>query len=82
MKKINGALTATLLATVMLGGCSLNENQQNTLGGAGIGAVAGGVIGSMAGGGRGALTGAAIGAAAGAVGGSLMTPSHSGAPSN
>jgi len=73
MNKINGALIATLLATSLLGGCAnLNETQQNTLGGAGIGAVAGGIIGSMSGH---ALGGAAAGAAVGAIGGSLMTPS-------
>lgn len=72
MNKFKGALITTLLATSMLTGCALNKNQQNTLGGAGIGAVAGGVIGSMSGH---TLGGAAAGAAVGAIGGSLMTPS-------
>ena len=71
MKQIKYFIVTTLVAsTALLGGCSLNENQQNTLGGAAIGAVGGAIIGGMSGH---AGTGAAIGAAGGAVAGSLMT---------
>jgi len=67
MKRMQYLTTAALLSTVLLAGCgNLNKTQQNTLGGAALGAAAGGIIGQSWG-------GAAAGAAVGAVGGSLMS---------
>lgn len=63
-------ITTLVLASAVLTGCQMNQTQQNTLGGAALGAGAGALIGSGSGH---AGTGAAIGAAAGAVGGAMMT---------
>lgn len=57
---------------LVLSGCSnMNQSQQSTAEGAGIGAAAGAVIGALAGGGKGAAIGAAAGAGTGALGGYL-----------
>ena len=59
-----------LAATALASGCeTMNEGQQTTAKGAGVGAVAGAVIGAATGGSRGAATGAVLGAGAGALGG-------------
>lgn len=70
MSKFKAVSASSLLvATLVLCGCSMNQTQQQTLGGAALGAGAGALIGA----GSGHVgTGAAIGAAAGAVGGALI----------
>ncbi len=64
------AAGSLVVVTLAVCGCSMNKTQQNTVGGAALGAGAGALIGAGSGN---AGTGAAIGAAAGAVGGSLLT---------
>ena len=73
-----GATTVTvaflLTSTLLLSSCAeMNEGQQNTARGAGIGTVAGAVIGGITGGSRGAVTGAVLGAGAGAAGGYIWS---------
>ena len=72
------AITVTvaflLTSTLLLSSCAeMNEGQQNTARGAGIGTVAGAVIGGITGGSRGAVTGAVLGAGAGAAGGYIWS---------
>ncbi len=66
--------SAVLVAvSIALAGCAgMNEQQQSTAKGAGIGALGGAAIGALAGGGRGAAIGAAIGAGAGAIAGNYV----------
>lgn len=72
MKKT--AISSVLLAaTIALTGCQMNNTQQNTLGGAAIGAGAGAIIGAASGH---AGTGALIGTAAGALGGAMLSDSN------
>ena len=74
MKPIFKSLTCVALAIGVLSGCAnMNETQQGTAKGAGIGAAAGAVLGAVVGGRNGAVTGAVIGGAAGAVGGNIWS---------
>ena len=73
MKTIALPLLITGLAATALSGCAnMNESQQTTAKGAGMGAVAGAVLGSRSGSG-GAARGALIGGALGAGGGYLWS---------
>ncbi len=68
------SLTCAALAVAGLSGCAnMNETQQGTAKGAGIGAVAGALLGAATGGSRGAATGAVVGGALGAVGGNFWS---------
>ena len=59
---------AIVAVSIALAGCAgMNEEQQSTAKGAGIGALGGAAIGALAGGSRGAAIGAAVGAGAGAI---------------
>lgn len=74
MKSILQSLTCVALAVGVLSGCAnMNETQQGTAKGAGIGAAAGAVLGAVVGGRNGAVTGAVLGGAAGAVGGNIWS---------
>ena len=74
MKPIISTLTCVALAAGILSGCAnMNETEQGTAKGAGIGAVAGTVLGALVGGRNGAVTGAVLGGAAGAVGGNVWS---------
>ncbi len=74
MKPILQSLTCVALAVGVLSGCAnMNETQQGTAKGAGIGAAAGAVLGAVVGGRNGAVTGAVLGGAAGAVGGNIWS---------
>ena len=65
-----GRAGLVVVAALYLFGCAnMNDGQQTTAKGAGVGAVAGAVIGAVTGGSRGAATGAVLGAGAGAIGG-------------
>lgn len=67
-------VTAAALALAGLSGCAnMNETQQGTAKGAGIGALAGAVLGAATGGSKGAVTGAALGGAVGAGGGYIWS---------
>lgn len=68
------ALPATLVVSLTLGACSnMDQRQQDTAKGAGIGAIAGAVIGAAVDGKSGAAKGAVIGGAAGAIGGNIWS---------
>ncbi len=75
IKKITTtSLSCAALAVAMLSGCAnMNETQQDTAKGAGIGAVAGALLGAAVGGSKGAATGAVLGGAAGAGGGYIWS---------
>ena len=74
MKSITKSSSCIVLAIAVLAGCAnMNETQQDTAKGAGIGALAGAVLGAAVGGSRGAATGAVLGGAAGAVGGNIWS---------
>ena len=74
MKSITKSSSCIVLAIAVLAGCAnMNETQQDTAKGAGIGALAGVVLGAAVGGSRGAATGAVLGGAAGAVGGNIWS---------
>ena len=74
MKSITKSSSSIVLAIAVLAGCAnMNETQQDTAKGAGIGALAGVVLGAAVGGSRGAATGAVLGGAAGAVGGNIWS---------
>ena len=74
MKSITKSSSSIVLAIAVLAGCAnMNETQQDTAKGAGIGALAGAVLGAAVGGSRGAATGAVLGGAAGAVGGNIWS---------
>ncbi len=64
------SLGCVAVAVAVLSGCAnMNQTQQDTAKGAGIGAVAGALLGAATGGSRGAATGAVLGGAVGAGGG-------------
>lgn len=73
MKKLTKILgVCTLISTILLSGCGMNNTGKGALiGGAGAGAVGAGV-GALIGGGKGAGIGAAVGAAVGAGAGALI----------
>ena len=74
MKSVLTLLASAALVLGGLSGCAnMNETQQGTASGAGIGALAGAAIGALTNGSRGAIAGAAIGGAAGAGGGYLWS---------
>lgn len=74
MKTFYKSLTCIAIAVGVLSGCAnMNETQQGTAKGAGIGAIAGGLLGAATGGSRGAVTGAALGGAVGAGGGYIWS---------
>jgi outer membrane protein OmpA-like peptidoglycan-associated protein len=74
MKSALTLLGCTALVVGGLAGCAnMNETQQGTATGAGIGALAGAAVGALVNGQRGAIAGAAIGGAAGAGGGYLWS---------
>lgn len=67
MRSMKTMAMLVVVATA-LGGCAgMNEEQQSTAKGAGIGALGGAAVGALVGGGRGAAVGAAVGAGAGAL---------------
>ena len=77
MKKSHYITTALLAGMLSLSACdNMNNTQQRTLSGAGIGAATGAVIGAATGGHVG--TGAAIGAAVGGAGGYAYDKSKNG----
>ena len=74
MKTIYSKLSCVALALAALSGCAnMNETEQGTAKGAGIGALAGAVLGAATGGSRGAATGAVLGGAVGAGGGYIWS---------
>jgi uncharacterized membrane protein len=72
-KHIARGLVLTLLAATATGCSGMNQQQQRTLSGAGLGAAGGAVVGALTGS---WVWGAVIGGAGGAAVGALTTPSQ------
>lgn len=72
-KYLARGVVLTLLAATVTGCSGMNQQQQRTLSGAGIGAAGGAVVGALTGS---WAWGAVIGAAGGAAVGALTTPSQ------
>jgi outer membrane protein OmpA-like peptidoglycan-associated protein len=73
-KTVVTTLACAALAVAGLSGCAnMNETQQGTAKGAGIGALAGAVLGAATNGSKGAATGAILGGAVGAGGGYIWS---------
>ncbi len=73
MKKTKISILATLVAALLISGCSdMSNTGKGALFGTGAGAALGAGIGALAGGGKGAAIGAAVGAGVGAGAGALI----------